>query len=85
MSHPAPSVDPALFSAGLPVLGICYGAQLLTQVLGGQVARTGTAEFGRTPLFTRGGLRPHGGLARLERGLDEPLRLDHPGSAPGSR
>jgi GMP synthase (glutamine-hydrolysing) len=49
----APSVDPALFSAGLPVLGICYGAQLLTQVLGGQVARTGTAEFGRTPLFTR--------------------------------
>ncbi len=49
----APSVDPALFSVGLPVLGICYGAQLLTQVLGGQVARTGTAEFGRTPLFTR--------------------------------
>ncbi len=49
----APSVDPGLFDSGLPVLGICYGAQLLTQMLGGQVGRTGTAEFGRTPLSSR--------------------------------
>jgi len=49
----APSVDAGLFSSGVPVLGICYGAQLLTQVLGGEVARTGTGEYGRTPLLTR--------------------------------
>jgi len=46
----APSVDPAIYDAGVPVLGICYGAQLLTRQLGGVVARTGRAEYGRTPL-----------------------------------
>jgi GMP synthase (glutamine-hydrolysing) len=49
----APSVDAGVFESGLPVLGICYGAQLLTQMLGGQVARTGTAEFGRTAVMAR--------------------------------
>jgi GMP synthase (glutamine-hydrolysing) len=44
----APSVDPALFSAGVPVLGICYGFQAMATALGGSVARTGVAEFGRT-------------------------------------
>jgi GMP synthase (glutamine-hydrolysing) len=51
----APSVDGGLFASGVPVLGICYGAQLLTLLLGGEVARTGTAEFGRTPLLARAG------------------------------
>ena len=51
----APSVDVGLFASGVPVLGICYGAQLLTRLLGGEVARTGTAEFGRTPLLARAG------------------------------
>ena len=46
----APTVDPALFDAGIPVLGICYGQQLMAQTLGGEVARTGLAEFGRTEL-----------------------------------
>ncbi|MFZ2059048.1 MAG: glutamine-hydrolyzing GMP synthase [Acidimicrobiales bacterium] len=49
----APSVDGGLFASGVPVLGICYGAQLLTRLLGGEVARTGIAEFGRTPLLAR--------------------------------
>ena len=49
----APSIDPELFVSGVPVLGICYGAQLLAQLLGGRVARTGTGEFGRTELLTR--------------------------------
>ena len=46
----APKMDPELLTAGVPVLGICYGQQLLAQALGGEVARTQTAEFGRTRL-----------------------------------
>jgi GMP synthase (glutamine-hydrolysing) len=46
----APQADPALFSAGVPVFGICYGFQAMTLALGGQVARTGGSEFGRTAL-----------------------------------
>src|ERR1035438_8123750 len=49
----APSGDGRLLEAGLPVLGICYGAQLIVQLLGGRVARTDKGEFGRTQLETR--------------------------------
>jgi GMP synthase (glutamine-hydrolysing) len=44
----APTIDPAVLRAGVPVLGICYGFQLMAARLGGVVERTGTAEFGRT-------------------------------------
>src|SRR2546430_1599432 len=46
----APSVDPALFEAGVPVFGICYGFQAMARALGGEVAKTGLREFGGTPL-----------------------------------
>ncbi|HEY2042772.1 MAG TPA: glutamine-hydrolyzing GMP synthase [Jatrophihabitans sp.] len=46
----APDTDPALFAAGVPVFGICYGFQSMTQALGGEVANTGGSEFGRTSL-----------------------------------
>lgn len=46
----APSVDGAVFEAGVPVFGMCYGFQAMAQALGGEVARTGTSEFGRTPV-----------------------------------
>ncbi|MGO9560690.1 MAG: glutamine-hydrolyzing GMP synthase [Acidimicrobiales bacterium] len=46
----APTIDPGIYGTGVPVLGICYGAQLLTQQLGGEVAHTGTGEYGRTVL-----------------------------------
>jgi len=53
----APRVDPALFEAGIPVLGICYGHQVMAQALGGIVERTGTAEYGATSLsVTRPGV-----------------------------
>ncbi|WP_232548894.1 glutamine-hydrolyzing GMP synthase [Propioniciclava soli] len=45
----APQVDPALFTQGVPALGICYGFQAMAAALGGEVARTGLSEFGRTP------------------------------------
>src|SRR5664280_2046696 len=44
----APQVDPALFDAGIPVFGICYGFQAMARALGGDVAKTGLSEFGRT-------------------------------------
>jgi len=46
----APDVDPALFEAGTPTLGICYGHQAMTRALGGAVERTGVAEYGDTAL-----------------------------------
>ncbi len=46
----APSIDPAVYDTGIPILGICYGAQLLALQLGGEVARTGRGEYGRTEL-----------------------------------
>jgi GMP synthase (glutamine-hydrolysing) len=42
----SPTVDPALFSAGVPVLGICYGLQLMAYLLGGQVRRGDKGEYG---------------------------------------
>ncbi len=51
---PAPTIDPAIYGSGIPILGICYGAQLLTQELGGEVSRTGRGEYGRTPLSVQG-------------------------------
>jgi GMP synthase (glutamine-hydrolysing) len=46
----APTIDPGIYETGIPVLGICYGAQLLAQQLGGEVSHTGTGEYGRTDL-----------------------------------
>lgn len=60
----APAADPALFSAGVPVLGICYGLQAMAMALGGLVARTGTGEFGRTEASTEPSSQLLDGLPR---------------------
>jgi GMP synthase (glutamine-hydrolysing) len=46
----APPAPAGLFEAGVPVLGICYGFQLMVAGLGGTVERTGAAEYGSTAL-----------------------------------
>ncbi len=46
----APPAPPGLLDAGIPILGICYGFQLLVAGLGGTVERTGLAEYGATTL-----------------------------------
>jgi GMP synthase (glutamine-hydrolysing) len=52
----APQVDPGIYDLGVPVLGICYGMQLMAQDLGGKVERTGASEFGKTTLRLGGAL-----------------------------
>jgi GMP synthase (glutamine-hydrolysing) len=51
---PAPTLDPEIYELGIPILGICYGAQLMAQQLGGEVANTGVGEYGRTSLTRHG-------------------------------
>lgn len=46
----APICDPALFNLGIPVLGICYGMQLMAHTLGGNVVRSDKREYGRAEL-----------------------------------
>jgi GMP synthase (glutamine-hydrolysing) len=54
----APGCDPQLFELGIPVLGICYGLQWITQYFGGHVQKSGSREYGP---------------ATLERQTDDPL------------
>ena len=51
---PAPTIDPAIYDLGIPILGLCYGAQLIALQLGGTVSRTGQGEYGRTVLSLTG-------------------------------
>jgi len=46
----APHVDKEIFELGIPVLGICYGAQLMTHVLGGEVTTADIREYGKTEI-----------------------------------
>ena len=47
----APTYRKELFELGIPVLGLCYGAQLMQQVLGGEVKRADNREYGKTEIF----------------------------------
>ena len=49
----APGLDPEVFRIGVPVLGICYGQQLMARGLGGDVRATGAREYGRTDLAVK--------------------------------
>ena len=46
----APHCDPAVFSLGIPIFGICYGMQLMAYLLGGEVSPAERKEFGRTEI-----------------------------------
>ena len=49
----APKCDPEIFNLGIPVLGICYGMQLMTDMLGGKVQRADKREYGVTPVHMK--------------------------------
>jgi len=69
----APVVDGGLFEMGVPVLGICYGHQLMAQALGGEVAATGQREYGATTL-TRDG---SGGVLLADLAEREQVWMSH--------
>ncbi|WP_249028584.1 glutamine-hydrolyzing GMP synthase [Tannockella kyphosi] len=49
----APTYSKELFELGIPVLGLCYGAQLMQHVLGGKVERADVREYGKTEVFVK--------------------------------
>ena len=59
----APPAPSGLFEAGVPVLGICYGFQLMMSGLGGSVQRTGGGEYGATELRVSPGPSGRGSAA----------------------
>jgi GMP synthase (glutamine-hydrolysing) len=69
----APSVDPGLFEMGVPVLGICYGHQLMARDLGGEVAATGQREYGGTEMSVE---RP-GGVLFADLASQEQVWMSH--------
>ncbi len=67
----APSCDRAVFELGIPVLGICYGMQLMTSALGGRVAPASEREFGHAAVVVCGA----GPDAALFAGVPETVRV----------
>jgi GMP synthase (glutamine-hydrolysing) len=68
----APRCDPKTFELGVPVLGVCYGMQLMSHLLGGEVKRSGRREYGQALFEPRNGA--HGPGAMLK-GLPERMRV----------
>lgn len=50
----APSIDPDILSLGVPILGFCYGQQIIAQTLGGVVSHVDEGEYGRATLTRNG-------------------------------
>jgi GMP synthase (glutamine-hydrolysing) len=68
----APDIDTAIYNSGVPLLGICYGAQLVARDLGGEVAKTGQGEYGRTELHLEGS-----SLLFADRPVDQIVWMSH--------
>jgi GMP synthase (glutamine-hydrolysing) len=70
----SPRSDPKVFELGVPVLGICYGLQLMAKQLGGKVARAQEREYGSASLEVAEAIGP---LAGLEVGEEVPVWMSH--------
>jgi len=69
----APSIDPAVYELGIPILGICYGAQLIASQNGGTVGRNDKGEYGRTPMSVAAA----GGCLLSGLPVDQPVWMSH--------
>ena len=67
----SPTCDPAIFGLGIPVLGICYGSQLMAYKLGGRVATAPVSEYGSTKITLDGGACQNTAASRLFAGISE--------------
>ena len=70
----APSVDPGLLDLGIPVLGICYGMQLVAHVVGGKVTPSSEHEYGRAEVTVR---EPSGLFAGFAEGSELTVWASH--------
>src|SRR4029450_3813801 len=68
-----PTADPALLELGTPVLGLCYGMQLLAHLSGGNVRGAGRREYGRANVRVEGGRLFQG----FGRGEETPVWMSH--------
>jgi len=68
-----PTAEPGLLQLGTPVLGLCYGMQLLAQLSGGKVERADRREYGRAMVEIRGGRLFHG----FGQGEETPVWMSH--------
>ena len=69
----SPSLDPGILQLGIPVLGICYGFQVMATQLGGEVAHTGLREYGATEVNVLGG----GGLLLADQPTAQTTWMSH--------
>jgi len=68
-----PTAEPALLELGTPVLGLCYGMQLLAHLSGGKVERAARREYGRAMIEIKGGKLFHG----FGQGEETPVWMSH--------
>jgi GMP synthase (glutamine-hydrolysing) len=68
-----PTAEPALLELGTPVLGLCYGMQLLAHLSGGKVERAARREYGRAMIEIKGGKLFHG----FGDGEETPVWMSH--------
>ncbi len=72
----SPTYTDELFKLGIPVLGLCYGAQLMSHVLGGKVERADVREYGKTEvIIDKRESKVFEGVSEKDNLLDEPFRL----------
>src|ERR1700733_14479148 len=70
----APTVDPRIFELGVPVLGICYGVQLIAHLLGGKVERAAAREYGAARVVVE---QPIGVLGRFTKNETLDVWMSH--------
>ena len=68
-----PTADPAILDLSTPVLGLCYGMQVMAHLSGGKVVRADRREYGRATIEVKGGKL----FAGFERGEETPVWMSH--------